>query len=49
MKPTVRPTKMVSSLCLCPEAGKYSMRVEVPGMLANLALEPIHFELKNPR
>ena len=31
-----------------PEAGKYSMRVEVPGMLANLALEPIHFDLKNP-
>ena len=31
-----------------PEAGKYSMRVDVPGMLANLALEPIHFELKNP-
>ena len=31
-----------------PEAGKYSMRVEVPGMLANLALEPIYFDLKNP-
>ena len=47
MKPTVRPTKMDFSLYL-PEAGKYSMRVEVPGMLANLALEPIHFDLKNP-
>ncbi len=31
-----------------PEAGKYSMRVDVPGMLANLALAPIHFDLKNP-
>ena len=31
-----------------PEAGKYSIRIEVPGNLANLALAPIHFELKNP-
>ena len=31
-----------------PEAGKYSMRIELPGNLANLALAPIHFELKNP-
>ena len=31
-----------------PEAGKYSMRIELPGNLANLALAPVHFELKNP-
>ena len=31
-----------------PEAGKYSMRIELPGNLANLALTPVHFELKNP-
>ena len=36
------------SLLSLPEAGKYSMRIEVPGNLANLALAPIHFELKNP-
>ena len=48
MKPMARPTRMDFSLLSLPEAGKYSMRIEVPGNLANLALAPIHFELKNP-
>ena len=30
------------------EAGKYSMRIEIPGELGSFSLDPIHFEVRDP-